>query len=183
MLWTLTRADGTLLELRVGPDGAAARPDGAGAQVPVKLFADDVDFLLRPHFWPHRLAWEPAAARALILRLPDGRTHELQFREPNWLFTAPDGKKILLAGQVAAYLARVGKALEAARAWDLGTLPLCPIRLTLRSDVGIEQGFCLEAAGDRLLLARAGLAGRSLLDPAFLAALTTPVEPPPPALP
>jgi hypothetical protein len=173
--WILTRTDGTLLELRVGPDGTAARAEGQGVQAPVKLSGDDVDFLLRPHFLPHRASWETASAQALILRLPDGRTHELQFREPNWLWTTPDGKKILLPGQVAAYLARVGKSLDAARAWDLGTLPLCPIRLTLRSDVGLEQGFCLEAAGDgHLLLARAGLAGRSLLDSAFLDQLTTP---------
>jgi hypothetical protein len=172
--WTLTRADGSRIELRVSPDGPAARTDGTGTHLPLHLDRDDVDFLLRPFFLPHRPAWDPGAASALILRLADGRTYELQSRDPNWLWTSPDGKKILLAGQVAAYLARLGQALDGARELDLGTLPECPIRLTLRSDVGVEQGFCLEAVAGHLLISRAGLTGRSLLAPAFLELLTRP---------
>ena len=194
VLWTLTRTDGTTIRLWITPGEGTSRALGDGPKTALRLAATDEAFLLQPHFRPHRPAWELARARGAVFRFADGRTVELELRDSTWLWTAPEGKKLLPADAAGAFLARLDKALEEAEPWDLGTIPDCPIRLSFTSDLGLPQAFCLETAAGIapagtqpvgtpsaenpsagfLLIARAGLPGRSLLPASFLSLLAVP---------
>ncbi len=168
VLWTLTRQDNTKIQLLVSPVEDAAREGADGAKSRVRLSSADVAFLLRPHFSLNRPAWNLLEAQGAGLRLPDGRIFTLAFHDPNWLWTAPEGKKILPAPNAAAFFRRVGAELELAVLWDLGTIPDCPIRLSFFSDAGLKQDFCLEAHEDFVFLSRAGGTGRAVLPATFL---------------
>ena len=189
VLWTLTRTDGTTIRLWITPGEGTSRALGDGPRTALRLAAANEDFGLGPHFRPHRPAWELARARGAVFRFADGRTVELELRDSTWLWTAPEGKKLLPADAAGAFLARLDKALEEAEPWDLGTIPDCPIRLSFTSDLGLPQAFCLETAAGTppakvaptgapsagfLLIARAGLPGRARLPASFLTLLATP---------
>ena len=174
VLWTLTRGDDSRIQLLVSPVEEASREGADGAKSRVRLSDEDVAFLLRPHFQLNRPAWSLQEARGAAVRLPDGRGFTLAFHDPHWLWSAPEGKKILSAAQAAAFFARLDQELDRAVLWDLGTLVDCPIRLTFSSDGGLKQDFCLQAHPDLVFLARAGGTGRAVLPVSFLDSMTKP---------
>ncbi|MBU1412920.1 hypothetical protein KKC22_15520 [Myxococcota bacterium] len=174
VLWTLTRKDNSKVQLLVSPLEDAAREGADGAKSRIRLSSDDVDFLLRPHFHLQRPAWNLREARSTMIRFPDGRGASLTFHDPHWLWTAPEGKKILPEAGAAAFFQRVGDELDHATPWDLSPIPDCPIRLTFNSDAGLKQEFCLEAHTDFLFLSRAGGFGRAVLPATFLDSLMKP---------
>ncbi len=181
MLWTLTRRDNSRIQLLVSPIEDAALEGADGAKSRVRLSRDDVDFLLRPHFQLQRPTWDLKEARSMMIRFPDGRGASLTFHDPHWLWTAPEGKKILPADRAVAYFQRLGLELEGAVSWDLGLISDCPIRLSFSSDMGLKQEFCLAANPDIVFLSRSagpgatGLGfGRAVLPATFLESLMKP---------